>query len=193
MECPMTDLVSLAEAFARKAHAGQTRKGAAAEPYTQHLEEVAGFVARHGGDPVAVAVAWLHDTVEDCATETADLVAAFGVEVAAAVTELTDDKALPKAERKRLQVAHASAKSARAALVKLGDKWSNVRALAVSPPRDWDVERCHAYVAWAATVVEALPNPSASALAEFREIAAAAIRAINDRQALAGAGKPATS
>ena len=52
----MSDLTTRAEAFARQAHAGQTRKGAAAEPYDRHLAEVAGFVARHGGDEIAQAI-----------------------------------------------------------------------------------------------------------------------------------------
>ena len=51
----MTDLVSRARAFALKAHQGQTRKGAAQEPYVLHLQEAADFVARHGGDDIAIA------------------------------------------------------------------------------------------------------------------------------------------
>ena len=100
-----------AAAFARKAHAGQSRKGAAKEPYIAHVEEVADFVARHGGDDTAVAAAWLHDTVEDCAVAPAEIVRLFGVHVAGVVAELTDDKSLPKARRKELQVAGAPKKS----------------------------------------------------------------------------------
>jgi (p)ppGpp synthase/HD superfamily hydrolase len=42
-------LVANAEAFARLRHAEQIRKGAASEPYTNHLEEVAELVSRWGG------------------------------------------------------------------------------------------------------------------------------------------------
>jgi hypothetical protein len=42
--------------------------------------------------------------------------------VADIVVEVTDDKSLPKAERKRLQVETAPAKSRRAKLVKIADK-----------------------------------------------------------------------
>ena len=45
----MTDLVKRAELFARERHAGQFRKGAAREPYTIHLEEVASLVEKWGG------------------------------------------------------------------------------------------------------------------------------------------------
>lgn len=161
----MSDIVSRAAAFARNAHAGQTRKGAAKEPYITHAEEVADFVARHGGDEIAVAAAWLHDTVEDCAVAPADLVRLFGAEVAGVVAELTDDKSLPKARRKELQVITAPKKSERAALVKLGDKASNVRSVGRSRPEDWDLPRCRAYVDWAGAVAAGLPQ----ALPDARE------------------------
>ncbi|SIS69650.1 HD domain-containing protein [Phaeovulum vinaykumarii] len=153
----MTDLITAARAFAEAAHAGQTRKGAAREPYVVHLEEVAGYVAGHGGSDVAVAAAWLHDTVEDCGVTPDEIAARFGPEVAAVVAELTDDKARPKAERKRLQEINAPGKSADAALVKACDKLSNLRALVESPPVHWDRARRHAYVDWAERVVAALP------------------------------------
>ncbi|MFC4671390.1 HD domain-containing protein [Seohaeicola nanhaiensis] len=160
-------MIRSAETFARSAHAGQFRKGAARLPYDTHLAEVADFVTRHGGDPAAVAAAWLHDTVEDTEVSFADLEAKFGAEVTGLVRELTDDKALAKAERKRMQVVHAPGKSPKAALVKLGDKTSNVRSLRLNPP-GWPPERIAAYVAWAAQVVGALPPQSEAALAEFR-------------------------
>lgn len=100
----MSDTLSRAAAFARNAHAGQSRKGAAKEPYISHVEEVAAFVARHGGDDIATAAAWLHDTVEDCAVRPNDLERDFGAEVAGVVAELTDDKMLEPARRKELQI-----------------------------------------------------------------------------------------
>lgn len=160
-------MIRSAETFARAAHAGQFRKGAARLPYDTHLAEVADFVTRHGGDPAAIAAAWLHDTVEDTAVTDAELEAKFGAEVTALVRELTDDKTLPKAERKRLQVLNAPKKSLRAALIKLGDKTSNIRSLSLNPP-DWPEARKAAYVAWAAEVVAALPPLPEAALAEFR-------------------------
>lgn len=160
-------MIRSAETFARAAHSGQFRKGPARLPYDTHLAEVANFVTRHGGDASAVAAAWLHDTVEDTATTLADLEAAFGAQVAGLVRELTDDKMLLKAERKRMQLVNAPGKSPRAALVKLGDKTSNVTSLITNPP-DWPTARKAAYVAWAAEVVALLPHLPDRALAEFR-------------------------
>ena len=46
----------------------------------------------------------MHDTVEDTETTPQELEEHFGVEVHKLVAEVTDDKSLPKLERKRLQV-----------------------------------------------------------------------------------------
>jgi len=72
------------------------------------------------------------------------------------VQEVTDDKALDKAERKRLQVEHASHLSSRAKLVKLADKICNVRDVASTPPAEWSLERRQEYFDWAKQVVDGL-------------------------------------
>jgi guanosine-3',5'-bis(diphosphate) 3'-pyrophosphohydrolase len=51
-----------------------------------------------------VQAAILHDTVEDTDTSFDEIEAEFGVNVCQLVKEVTDDKSLPKAERKTLQV-----------------------------------------------------------------------------------------
>ena len=73
------------------------------------------------------------------------------------MAELTDDKSLPKADRKKLQIINAAKKSKEACLVKLADKTSNIGAIANSPPEDWTLERRLEYIAWANTVVGQLP------------------------------------
>lgn len=65
----------------------------------------------------------------------------FGKEVAGIVMEVTNDTALPKAERKLLQVEHAAHLSRRAKLMKLVDKICTVRDIAKSPPADWPLKR----------------------------------------------------
>jgi (p)ppGpp synthase/HD superfamily hydrolase len=169
-------LLARAFRFAAAQHAAQRRKGAAAEPYVNHLAEVADLVARAtgGADPNLVAAALLHDTVEDTGTTRAELEALFGADVAALVAEATDDKSLPKAERKRLQVVHAPSRSPRAKLLKIADKASNLRALAASPPAAWSVERRQAYVAWARSVVAGLRGGNPWLERRFDEAAAAA-------------------
>ncbi len=64
---------SIAERIARKAHAGQTRRNGTT-PYISHPQAVADYVARVAKESdEAVAVAWLHDTIEDCGLTTYDL------------------------------------------------------------------------------------------------------------------------
>jgi len=87
--------------------------------------------------------------------------------VAALVAEVTDDKSLPKAARKALQISNAPHKSLRAATLKLADKISNLRAILASPPADWTVERQREYFAWAKRVVDSLPPSNPVLQAEF--------------------------
>ena len=141
--------------FAARRHSDQRRKGSAAEPYVNHLTEVAGLLAEatDGRDPALVAAGFLHDTLEDTPTTREELETQFGPEIAAIVAEVTDDKSLPKAERKLLQVATTGKKSDHAKLLKIADKTSNLRALAASPPAGWDRARLLDYVDWAEQVV----------------------------------------
>jgi (p)ppGpp synthase/HD superfamily hydrolase len=149
-------LVARALDFAARKHRDQRRKGAAKEPYINHPAEVAWLVAdATGGEPLAVLLAaLLHDTLEDTQTTLAELEREFGADVAALVAEVTDDKRLPKAERKRLQVEHAGDRSDGAKLIKIADKTSNLRSLIESPPPDWDLERRREYFEWAKRVVD---------------------------------------
>jgi (p)ppGpp synthase/HD superfamily hydrolase len=141
--------------FAAKRHVNQRRKGAAGEPYINHLAEVAMLLAEatDGSDAALVAAGFLHDTLEDTPTEYEELVRLFGADVADLVAAVTDDKSLPKAERKRLQAEHAPQKSPRARVLKIADKISNLRSLATSPPADWDVARALDYIDWAEAVI----------------------------------------
>ena len=72
------------------------------------------------------------------------------------LAEVTDDQALPKAERKRLQVEHAPRLSHEAKLVKLADKLVNLRDVAERPPAKWDLARRREYFDWAKRVVDGL-------------------------------------
>ena len=160
--------IDMAKDFAVIAHAGQTRKNAARPPYTDHLDDVAQLVSQFGGTTDAIMAAWLHDTVEDCATSPQDLASQFGPTVAALVLELTDDKSLAKADRKTLQIANASRKSPQAALIKICDKLSNVRAVGALPPEAWSTIRQLAYLDWAEAVVSQLPSGADPARPRFQ-------------------------
>ena len=111
--------------------------------------------------------ALLHDTVEDVGVTRDELTEKFGPDVANLVMEVTDDKSLPKQERKRLQVEHAPNLSARAQTIKLADKISNLQAILISPPVDWSSERRKQYFDWAKQVVDALSQPNPILKAEF--------------------------
>jgi hypothetical protein len=176
-QSPAADLVSRAQAFAIDAHAGQTRKGAAREPYVVHLAEVATLTRAFGGSDAAVAAAWLHDCIEDCAVVDAEIRAAFGDTVADLVGELTDPPRTPRGQRRRMQVEKAARKSPQAQLIKVADKTSNLRSVAMSPPRDWGRARKLGYVRWGVAVVAALPALPDGALATFLDVVETARRA----------------
>lgn len=145
-----------AVAFAAEKHRRQRRKDADASPYINHPIALANVLANEGGvsDLTVLCAAVLHDTIEDTETTAAELEAVFGAEITATVLEVTDDKSLEKAERKRRQVEHAPHMPTQAKLVKLADKICNLRDILASPPANWPAERKQGYFDWAARVVD---------------------------------------
>lgn len=174
------DLVKLAQAadYAARQHIAQRRKGERAEPYVNHLTEVALLLAEatEGADVVLLMGGLLHDTLEDTDATYEDLQQRFGPDVAALVAEVTDDKSLPKEMRKRLQIEKTPHKSQRARLLKLADKTSNLRGLIESPPKGWSPERLRDYVQWAEAVVRSCRGLNAELEARYDEAHAVAAR-----------------
>jgi guanosine-3',5'-bis(diphosphate) 3'-pyrophosphohydrolase len=151
------DLVLRAVSFAAEKHRNQRRKDADASPYINHPIELTTLLHEAGvADPVVLCAALLHDNIEDTDTTGDELRRRFGPEIAATVIEVTDDKSLDRAERKRLQVEHAAHISDRAKLVKLADKTCNLRDMATAPPANWPLKRRQEYFDWAKQVVDAL-------------------------------------
>ncbi|MFH7244158.1 MAG: HD domain-containing protein [Spirulina sp.] len=163
-----TALVLQALQFAALKHRDQRRKDAAASPYVNHLITVANLLANTGAvtDAVTLMGGILHDTIEDTETTPDELEAAFGPRVRQVVQEVTDDKRLPKADRKRIQIEKAPHLSIHARQIKLADKISNVQDITHSPPAAWSLERCQAYLAWTEQVVAGCrgANPALEAL-----------------------------
>lgn len=163
---PAESLLTLTDAlsFSAERHRDQRRKDRYATPYLNHPIALLDVLVREGQvtDIEVLVAALLHDTIEDTATTEQELAEQFGVRVAALVMELTDDKSLPKAERKRLQVEHAGDASHKARLVKLADKVVNLRDLAANPPSDWPLERRQQYFDWAAAVLVGLRGTHAT-------------------------------
>ncbi|PLX37120.1 MAG: phosphohydrolase [Hyphomicrobiales bacterium] len=158
-----TLLITRALTFAAEVHTDQRRKGARAEPYINHLIEVATLVASATGgtDPELVVAALLHDTVEDTDTTIGHIAEHFGDDVAGIVEAMTDDKSLPKMVRKARQIEKAPGLDPRAKMVKIADKVSNLTSLLESPPDQWPHERIHAYAQWAEAVVAGCRGVSA--------------------------------
>jgi GTP diphosphokinase / guanosine-3',5'-bis(diphosphate) 3'-diphosphatase len=143
-------------AFAALKHRDQRRKDPEASPYINHPIGLARVLSVEAGlhDAKLLAAAVLHDTLEDTQTSFEELRERFGKEVATVVREVSDDRTLNKADRKRLQIEHASELSRRARLVKLADKICNIRDVASNPPRDWPLQRRREYFDWAKAVID---------------------------------------
>ncbi|XP_021564337.1 guanosine-3',5'-bis(diphosphate) 3'-pyrophosphohydrolase MESH1 isoform X3 [Carlito syrichta] len=133
MNSEVAQLLEAADFAARK-HSQQRRKDPEETPYINHPIGVARILTHEAGitDIVVLQAALLHDTVEDTDTTLDEVELHFGAPVRRLVEEVTDDKSLPKLERKRLQVVHAPHSSPGAKLVKLADKLYNLR----------DINRC---------------------------------------------------
>jgi len=144
--------------FAADKHRDQRRKDNQRSPYINHPIALARVLCDEAGitDPYVLCAALLHDTVEDTDTTPHELEAAFGPRVCRIVLEVTDDKRLPKAERKRRQIERAADASREARLVKLADKICNLRDIHRSPPLGWDLTRRQGYFDWARAVVDQL-------------------------------------
>jgi guanosine-3',5'-bis(diphosphate) 3'-pyrophosphohydrolase len=150
------ELLLKALSFAAFKHRRQSRKGSEPFPYINHPIALADLLVRTGGvgDLETVAAALLHDTVEDTDTTLAEIEVEFGATISGLVAEVSDDKTLPKAERKLLEVRHASSLSPRARLIKLADKTCNLRDVIEDPPLGWSLKRKREYFDWAKMVVD---------------------------------------
>lgn len=182
----MNDLKTLIEAinFAAQKHRKQKRKGANQEPYINHPLEILNILTSIGKieayDILIAAV--LHDTIEDTETSEEEIVKLFGAEVYDLVSEVTDDKNLPKATRKQLQIEHAPHLSNGAKYIKLADKISNIEDVAENPPEGWTKERRLEYVEWGEKVVGGLRGVNADLENYFDETVSKARRKIERSQ-----------
>ena len=166
------DQILRALTFAANKHQNQRRKGRDKLPYVNHLIRVADTLWRVGGvrDVPTLVSALLHDTLEDTETTPEELESLFGAVVLSIVQEVTDDKSLPKARRKQLQIEHAPHISTQARLIKLADKIDNVTDVSRDPPPDWPHERRVAYLDWAEAVVAGLRDVNVALEARFDDV-----------------------
>ena len=136
-----TELLDRAIVFAVRAHAGIERRGKGF-PYIVHPMEAVEIVATITPDQELLAAAVLHDTVEDTDVTIEQIRAEFGDRVAALVASESEDKdcGVSKEEswhaRKQAAIDRLASASLDSKIVALGDKLSNMRALA----RDYAVQ-----------------------------------------------------
>ena len=164
-------LILKAAHFAAKKHRDQRRKDEDASPYINHPISVAKIISEIGNveDPEILAAALLHDTIEDTKTTQEELIDNFGEKVCSLVQEVTDDKTLSRLQRKQRQIDHAKEISEGAALIKLGDKISNVTDITNTPPTNWNSNRRLEYFEWAEKVINNCPRVNTSLEKYFKD------------------------
>ena len=130
-----TELLDRAIVFAVRAHAGTERRGKGF-PYIVHPMEAVEIVATMTRDQELLAAAALHDTVEDTDVSVEQIRDEFGDRVAELVAAESDDphQSLDGLDnwhaRKQAAIDRLARASHDAKMVALGDKLSNMRAIA---------------------------------------------------------------
>jgi (p)ppGpp synthase/HD superfamily hydrolase len=142
-------IVEAAIRFAAEAHAGQLRKDRRT-PYVVHPVGVLRYLSSDLGvtDPAILAAAVLHDVLEDTATTRRVLLRRFGREVADWVEALTvppqfHGPDVPDAVKTRILVRDLRQMPWPAVLVKLSDRWDNLRDMTNSV---WKPDKRRRYV-----------------------------------------------
>ena len=130
-----THLLDRAIIFAVRAHSGTERRGKG-YPYIVHPLEAVEIVATITKDQELLAAAALHDTVEDTDVTVEDIRAEFGPRIADLVASESDtfEEGVSEEDswhaRKRAAIDRLASASRDAKIVALGDKLSNMRAIA---------------------------------------------------------------
>lgn len=136
-----TELLDRAIIFAVKAHAGTERRGKGF-PYIVHPMEAVEIVATITSDQELLAAAALHDVVEDTEISADEIRREFGDRIAALVVAESDIFVEDVSEedswhdRKQAAMDRLAAAPHDAKIVAMGDKLSNMRAIA----RDYAVK-----------------------------------------------------
>ena len=151
MDISQLSLLTKAAVFAAEKHSRQRRKDKDSTPYINHPLTVGEYLVSIGKvtDPVVIAAAYLHDTIEDTDTTYEELVEHFGSTVADIVLEVTDDKTASKLDRKLTVIEHASSISTAAKQVKIADMLHNMSSILTAPPTSWSPDQIRGYFVWA--------------------------------------------
>ncbi|MER9258225.1 bifunctional (p)ppGpp synthetase/guanosine-3',5'-bis(diphosphate) 3'-pyrophosphohydrolase [Mesorhizobium sp. M0619] len=126
-------LLNKAYVYAMQKHGHQKR--ASGDPYFSHPLEVAAILTEMHMDEATIAVALLHDTIEDTTATRAEIDDLFGPEMGKLVEGLTKLKKLDLVSKKAEQAENlrklllAISEDVRVLLVKLADRLHNMRTL----------------------------------------------------------------
>ncbi len=132
------DLLNRAYVYSMQKHGHQTR--ASGDPYFSHPLEVAAILTDMHLDEATIAVALLHDTIEDTSATRQEIDELFGPETGKLVDGLTKIDKLDLVSRKAAQAENlrklllAISDDIRVLLVKLADRLHNMRTLGHVPP-----------------------------------------------------------
>jgi len=131
-------LLNKAYVYAMQKHG--TQKRASGDPYFAHPLEVAAILTNLKLDDASIAVALLHDTIEDTDATRAEIDQLFGAEIGAIVDGLTKIERLQLVTREEAQAENlrklllAISADVRVLLVKLADRLHNMRTLNFMAP-----------------------------------------------------------
>ena len=132
------NLLNRAYVYAMQKHG--TQKRASGDPYFAHPLEVAAILTDLKLDDATIAVALLHDTIEDTDATRAEIDQLFGSEIGEIVDGLTKIERLQLVTREEAQAENlrklllAISADIRVLLVKLADRLHNMRTLHFMPP-----------------------------------------------------------
>jgi guanosine-3',5'-bis(diphosphate) 3'-pyrophosphohydrolase len=136
---PATDEALLDKAYVYGMMKHGSQKRASGDPYFSHPLEVAAILTDLRLDDATIAVALLHDTIEDTDATRTEIDQMFGTEIGELVEALTKLKKLDFVSKKTEQAENfrrlllAVAADVRVLLVKLADRLHNMRTLGAMP------------------------------------------------------------
>ncbi|OHD08488.1 MAG: hypothetical protein A2086_05310 [Spirochaetes bacterium GWD1_27_9] len=154
-ELEMLSILSKTLRFSSEKHKNQRRKNLDSTPYINH--PIAVFDTLIKCEVIDIATlesSLLHDTIEDTDTTPEELENNFGTEVKNIVLELSDNKNLPKEERKKIQIEKSPFLSDKAKLIKMADHFCNISDIYEEKPKFWTTKRCLQYVEWSEKVIK---------------------------------------
>jgi len=131
-------LLNRAYVYGMQKHGSQVR--ASGDPYFAHPLEVAAILTDLKLDDATIAVALLHDTIEDTDATRAEIDQLFGEDIGAIVDGLTKIERLNLVTREKAQAENlrklllAISQDVRVLLVKLADRLHNMRTIEFVPP-----------------------------------------------------------